>query len=149
DFLRNLRDIMREEDLLFIGMDQKKNPETILAAYNDPEGITAAFNKNLLVRINNEMGGNFDIKKFRHWETYNPETGTAKSFLVATEAMEIEIKERDLEIQVDRWETIHTEIFQKYDDRTVEWMAKKTKLDIVEIFTDSKGYFKNYVFRKI
>lgn len=149
DFLRNLRDIMREEDLLFIGMDQKKNPETILAAYNDPEGITAAFNKNLLVRINNEMGGNFDIKKFRHWETYNPETGTAKSFLVATEAMEIEIKELDLKIQLDRWETIHTEISQKYDDRTVEWMAKKTKLEIVEIFTDSKGYFKNYVFRKI
>ncbi|HZW76950.1 MAG TPA: L-histidine N(alpha)-methyltransferase [Flavobacteriaceae bacterium] len=148
DFLQKLHDVMTADDLLFIGMDQKKNPETILAAYNDPEGITEAFNKNVLVRINSELGGNFDIKKFRHWEVYNPETGTAKSYLVAAEAMDVTIEALDLRIHFEQWETIHTEISQKYDDQTVEWMAQQANLEIVQTFSDSRSYFKNYVFRK-
>src|SRR5690606_37835874 len=148
DFLQKLHDVMTADDLLFIGMDQKKNPETILAAYNDPEGINEAFNKNAIVRINSELGGNFDIKKFRHWEVYNPETGTAKSYLVAAEAMDVTIEALDLRIHFEQWETIHTEISQKYDDQTVEWMAQQANLEIVQTFSDSRSYFKNYVFRK-
>lgn len=148
DFLQKLRNVMTNKDLLFIGMDQKKNPETILAAYNDVEGITEAFNKNVLVRINSELGGNFDLKKFKHWEVYNPETGTAKSFLVATEAMEVEITALHLKVHFSQWETIHTEISQKYDDKTVEWMAKQADLEIVSRFTDSKKFYTNYSFRK-
>src|SRR5690554_6135599 len=147
-FLTKLRKTLLNDDLLFIGLDQKKNPKVILNAYNDPTGITAAFNKNILVRINRELGGNFDVDKFRHWEAYNPETGTAKSFLVATEAMEVEIKELDRTIHFDAWETIHTEISQKYDEKTVEWLAEEAGLEIVESFTDKKGYYKNYAFRK-
>jgi L-histidine Nalpha-methyltransferase len=60
NFLKNISVAMSEEDMLFMGFDQKKNPQTILDAYNDPTGVTAAFNKNHLVRINRELGGNFD-----------------------------------------------------------------------------------------
>ena len=148
DFLTKLEDIMDPEDLLFIGFDQKKNPQTILDAYNDTTGVTAAFNKNLLHRINRELDGNFDVDKFKHWEVYNPETGTAKSFLVATEAMEVSVKVLDLHISFDAWETIHTEISQKYDDKIVQWLADSAGLTIETSFEDEKGYYKDYVFRR-
>lgn len=147
EFLKNLRETLMRDDLLFMGMDQKKDPQTILDAYNDKTGVTEAFNKNLLTRINREMDADFDVSKFRHWETYNPETGTAKSFLVAEETMEVEIKALNLKIHFEAWESIHTEISQKYDDRTVEWMASKAGLKIVDSFSDSKSYYKDYVFK--
>lgn len=148
EFLTKLRDSMLSEDLLFMGFDQKKNPQTILNAYNDNAGITEAFNKNVLVRINRELGGNFDIDKFLHWESYNPETGTAKSFLVAQENMEVKIERLDLKINFDQWESIHVEISQKYDDKIVAWLADEAGLEIVTSFSDENGFYKDYVFRR-
>jgi len=148
DFLSKLKDIMGPEDLLFMGFDQKKNPQTILDAYNDTTGVTAAFNKNLLHRINRELEGDFKIDSFKHWEVYDPESGTAKSFLVATEAMTVSIKALDLTISFDAWETIHTEISQKYDDKSVQWLADSAGLTITTSFEDEKGYYKNYVFKR-
>lgn len=147
EFLKKLRETLMRDDLLFMGMDQKKDPQIILDAYNDKTGVTEAFNKNLLIRINREMDADFDVSKFRHWETYNPETGTAKSFLVAEETMEVEIKALNLKIHFEAWESIHTEISQKYDDRTVEWMASEAGLKIVDSFSDSNSYYKDYVFK--
>lgn len=149
EFLTKLKEAMLTEDLLFMGFDQKKNPQTILDAYNDETGITEAFNKNVLTRINRELGGNFEVDNFKHWEVYDPETGTAKSFLVATKAMEVTIEELQLTVNFDQWETIHTEISQKYDDNIVIWLAKEAGLKIETSFTDEKGYYKNYAFRKI
>lgn len=148
DFLSQLNGTMHQDDLLFMGFDQKKNPQTILDAYNDKEGVTAAFNKNILHRINAEMGGNFEVDTFTHWETYDPESGTAKSFLVAQKEMEVSIEALDVKIHFDRWETIHTEISQKYDDRVVQWLAKEAGLEIHSSFEDNKQYFKNYLFTK-
>lgn len=148
EFLSKLKESMLKHDLLFMGFDQKKDPQTILDAYNDATGITEAFNKNILTRINRELGGNFNLQNFKHWETYNPETGTAKSFLVAIEAMEVKIDKLDLIINLDQWETIHTEISQKYDDKIVTWLAEQAGLEIVTSFSDRKGYYKNYVFKR-
>ncbi|MDC8001819.1 L-histidine N(alpha)-methyltransferase [Aequorivita todarodis] len=149
EFLTKLKDAMLPDDLLFMGFDQKKNPQTILDAYNDKAGITAAFNKNVLIRINRELGGNFQVEKFKHWEMYNPETGTAKSFLVATEAMQVSIEKLGLTVNFEQWETVHTEISQKYDDKIVQWLAEQSGLEIETSFTDEKGYYKNYAFRKV
>lgn len=149
EFLTKLKDAMLPDDLLFMGFDQKKNPQTILDAYNDEAGITAAFNKNILTRINRELGGNFDVDKFKHWQAYNPETGTAKSFLVATEAMQASIEKLGLTVNFEQWETVHTEISQKYDDKIVQWLAEQSGLEIETSFTDEKGYYKNYAFRKV
>ena len=148
EFLKKLKDCLEKDDVLFMGFDQKKNPQTILDAYNDATGITAAFNKNILRRINTELGGNFPLEKFTHWETYNPETGTAKSFLVATKALQVRIEQIDLSINFDQWETIHTEISQKYDYKTVAWLANEAGLEIETSFTDSRNYFKNYILKK-
>ena len=148
DFLTQLKGVMASGDLLFMGMDQKKNPQTILDAYNDPKGITAAFNKNILQRINNELGGDFDLDSFFHWEVYDPETGTAKSYLVSSKRQLVTIDNLGLKLEFKPWETIHTEISQKYDDEIVNWMATKADLKVVQSFTDKGNYFKDYVLKK-
>jgi dimethylhistidine N-methyltransferase len=147
-FLTQIQELMNADDLFFVGFDQKKNPQTILDAYNDKTGITAAFNKNILARINSELDGNFNLDKFLHWEVYNPETGTAKSYLVSEEQQSVRIEKLDLKIDFAPWETIHTEISQKYDDKTIAWLASKSGLKIETQFTDSKKQYKNYVFKK-
>lgn len=149
EFLRNIQQAMAPEDMLFMGFDQKKNPQKILAAYNDPHGITEAFNKNLLVRINYELGGKFNPDTFKHWETYDPETGTAKSFLVSKLDQEVFIEAFNLKVHFDAWESIHTEISQKYDEKVVEWLASEAGLKIETRFADSEDCYRNYIFRKL
>ncbi|MER3374069.1 MAG: L-histidine N(alpha)-methyltransferase [Allomuricauda sp.] len=148
EFLKNMRDAINTDDLIFMGFDQKKNPQTILDAYNDKTGITEAFNKNILARINKEMGGNFDLDQFLHWEVYDPQTGTAKSYLVSKEKQMVWIESLDLEVPFKRWETIHTEISQKYDDEVVAWLAGEAGLHIATSFSDEEENYKDYVFTK-
>jgi len=100
------------------------------------------------VRANTELNANFDIDQFLHWEVYDPETGTAKSYLVSKKAQEVRIDAIHLTVQFKAWETIHTEISQKYDDDTVAWLANQAKLDIVTSYATADGYYKNYVFKK-
>lgn len=147
DFLSQIRELMNENDLLFIGFDQKKNPQTILNAYNDAQGITAEFNKNLLRRINQELDGDFNTDTFLHWEVYDPESGTAKSYLVSKLEQTVNLNTLDLKVHFKAWETIHTEISQKYDDEVVTWLAGKAGLQIEHVFSDSEKYFKDYLFR--
>ena len=147
-FLKQIQEAMSSDDMLFMGFDQKKNPQTILDAYNDPKGVTEAFNKNILERINNELDGDFDLDAFFHWETYNPETGTAKSFLISREKQTVTINNLDLTLNFEAWESIHTEISQKYDDMIVEWLASQADLKVTDSFTDEKDFYKNYIFRK-
>src|SRR5690625_6812824 len=78
-----------------------------------------------------------------------PISGTAKSYLVATESMKVYIKALDKEIDFEAWESIHTEISQKYDDAAVAWLAKQAGLEILHCFTDARNYYKNYVFKSI
>lgn len=148
EFLTQIQEYMQPNDLLFIGFDQKKNPQTILDAYNDAAGITARFNKNLLVRINRELEANFKVDSFTHWEAYDPESGTAKSYLVAQSPQEVRIEKLGLDITFDAYETIHTEISQKYNDKTVHWLAERSGLKVIEEFSDQETYYKNYLFTK-
>ncbi len=148
DFLRNIQRSMDADDLLFMGFDQKKSPDIILAAYNDSKGTTEAFNKNILTRINREMDANFNPDNFMHWPTYDPENGTAKSFLVSTKSQEVNLNKLDLSVSFEAWESIHTEISQKYDDSIVEWLAREAHLELTDQFSDEKGYFTDYIFRK-
>ncbi|MFI8377389.1 L-histidine N(alpha)-methyltransferase [Leeuwenhoekiella sp. NPDC079379] len=147
EFLTTIRKSMQPDDLLFMGFDQKKNPEVILKAYNDSQGVTESFNKNLLSRINQEMDANFEIDNFKHWPVYDPESGTTKSFLVSTKDQTITIQKLNLDIHFSAWESIHTEISQKYDDDIVNWLAQEAGLYIEKQYTDHQNYFTDYIFR--
>ncbi|MFL1897167.1 L-histidine N(alpha)-methyltransferase [Aquimarina sp. 2-A2] len=148
EFLKRLNNCMNDDDLLFMGFDQKKNPQMVLDAYNDKTGVTAAFNKNILTRINKELNGNFNLDAFNHWETYDPESGTAKSYLVSTKKQTVSIDELELQVHFKAWESIHTEISQKYDDEIVSWLASESGLQIKESFSDEQMLYKNYIFSK-
>lgn len=147
-FLKKISDSMSSKDLFFMGADQKKDPQKVLSAYNDSSGVTAAFNKNLLTRINRELDANFDPDSFLHWPMYNPESGVAKSFLVSKKEQTIQINSLNLEVDFAAWESIHTEISQKYDDTSIAWLAGESGLEIAGSFSDRENNFKNYIFKK-
>lgn len=146
-FLKKIAAAMSEHDLFFLGMDQKKHPQKILDAYNDASGVTAAFNKNLLSRINREFDADFNPDNFLHWPVYDPVTGIAKSYLVSTLAQKVRINSLNLEIDLRAWESIHTEVSQKYDDKSVAGLAEEAGLQITGSFSDPEQYFKNYIFK--
>jgi dimethylhistidine N-methyltransferase len=148
DFMASIQLLMQPDDLLFMGFDQKKNPQLILDAYNDEEGVTEAFNKNILSRINRELDANFNLDHFLHWEVYNPETGAAKSYLVSKIAQKVWLEKLSLEVVFKPWETIHTEISQKYDDEIITWLAQQSGLKIESEFSDNQKQFKNYILKK-
>lgn len=147
-FVRKISSFMTVDDQLLIGFDLKKDPRLIHAAYDDPHGITRDFNMNLLVRLNCELGADFEIEKFLHYPYYNPETGQNKSYLVSTAAQDVYIKSIGKPFHFDQWEVIHTEISQKYDMEMINKLAVETGLEIVKYFYDSKGYFCDVLFRK-
>lgn len=144
-FLSRLRENLNPGDGLLVGFDLKKDPGVILSAYNDSNGITAAFNKNLLARINKELGGNFNLNTFQHQPTYNPETGTTTSYLVSTQQQDVYLQALKRTFSFYPWESIHTEISQKFDHKTIEQMASEAHLSVKKIYTDKMQYYANYL----
>jgi dimethylhistidine N-methyltransferase len=140
DFCSELRKNLSEGDMVLIGMDLKKNPKTILAAYNDKDGITKRFNLNLLERINRELNADFDLTKFDHYPTYDPESGSCKSYLVSLEDQEVKINGKG-KIQFLKDEYIYMEISQKFTVQQTEQMAAKAGFKSVHRFFDSKKWF--------
>ncbi|UII21142.1 L-histidine N(alpha)-methyltransferase [Fulvivirga ligni] len=145
-FLEGLYKCLKKNDLVMIGFDLKKDPDAILSAYNDKEGVTRDFNLNLLHRINEELGGNFQVGNFRHCPTYDPLTGTTSSYLVSTTHQRVEIM--DQAVEFDQWEAIHMEVSQKYDLNDIERLAYEAGFTIQSNFYDSKKYFVNSVWKK-
>ncbi|MEM1219750.1 MAG: L-histidine N(alpha)-methyltransferase [Bacteroidota bacterium] len=141
DFLQRLRACMNPQDKLLIGIDLKKDPRIILEAYNDPAGITAAFNLNLLHRINRELDADFKVEQFKHWETYNPYSGATKSFLVSTSQQTVHVGALACSFEFQAWETIQVELSQKYSLIEVEKLAQKAGFQIQQHYLDDRKYF--------
>ncbi|MBI1315850.1 L-histidine N(alpha)-methyltransferase [bacterium] len=108
-----LRRLCRPGDGVLLGLDLAKRPERILAAYNDPEGVTARFNLNLLDRINRELGGDFDRSAFVHWPIYDPIALEARSHLVCVRQAEFGLSGGP-RFSFEAFEAIHTETSRKY-----------------------------------
>jgi len=139
DFCRELRNNLSPGDKLLIGVDLKKNPKTVLAAYNDKEGITKRFNLNLLERINRELHGDFNLSKFEHYPTYDPESGACKSYLISTEDQRVKIGKENIHFAKDEY--IYMEISQKFTVMQTNQMAANAGFTPVNIFFDSKKWF--------
>lgn len=140
-FVASISRNMRSGDQLLIGFDLKKDPRLIQEAYDDPHGITRSFNINLLVRLNRELGANFQLDQFSHYPFYNPETGLTKSYLTSLRDQDVYVEAFDRMVHFDRWEVIHTEVSQKYDNHMIEDLAEKAGLEIRDTFYDCKHYF--------
>lgn len=125
DFLRKMHDVLENDDLLLIGIDLKKDPFKIIRAYADSQDVTAKFNYNLLNRINNELGGNFDLKNWEHYASYDPHTGATKSFLISQKAQSVYIEALKNTFRFDAFEAIHTEFSYKYTLSEIDAMAEK------------------------
>ncbi len=149
DFFRSLRLVMSDDDLLFTGFDLQKDPHVIVPAYDDTAGVTAAFNLNLLKRINRELGADFRVDYFTHYANYRPVEGSARSFLISREKQSVHIAALNRTFEFDQWEAVFMEISQKYSIRMIAEMADESGFEIKENFFDSKRYYCNSLWRTV
>lgn len=141
DFFKSIRAVMNDSDLLFTGFDLQKDPRVIVNAYDDPKGVTAAFNLNLLKRINRELGADFDLDKFSHYAVYRPVDRAARSFLISREKQTVHIEVLGRSFDFDQWEAVFMEISQKYSLQMIEDLATGSGFRIEKNFFDSKNYY--------
>ena len=120
-FLTGARRLLGEDALFVLGVDLVKGPETLIAAYDDARGVTAAFNRNLLVRANRELGADFDVEAFAHLAVWNPIASRMEMHLQATRPMTVTIGDRRIDFA--RGETIHTENSRKFTEASVRELA--------------------------
>lgn len=140
-FFRELRGVMNENDRLFIGFDMQKDPRTIVAAYDDAQGVTAAFNLNLLTRINRELGADFDVSKFSHYAQYRPIECAARSFLISREKQTVNIAALGRSFDFEQWEPIFMEISQKYTHRMIEEFAEESRFAVETDFRNDDDFY--------
>ena len=138
-FLEGVTKTIGLDGLLLIGFDLKKDIETLLAAYDDQRGITSSFNKNLLSRINDELGGNFNLDTFEHVARYNENKGRIEMHLKSTTEQTVLINKELFEFL--EGETIHTENCYKFTKESFTAMSSKAGLYPVKTWTDDQNLF--------
>ena len=120
--LRSAREVLGEGSLFILGVDLVKSPEVLVAAYDDAQGVTAAFNRNLLVRANRDLGMDFEPEAFDHVALWNPEHSRMEMHLKATRPMTVRLGK--LAFRFNAGETVHTESSRKFDEASVKVLAQ-------------------------
>lgn len=138
-FLRRVAEVVGTDGGLLIGVDLKKDVDVLEAAYNDAAGVTAAFNKNLLHRMNRELDATFDPARFEHLSVWNDEKGGIESFLRSTEAQTVTVAGTSFSFA--EGETIHTEYSYKYTLDGFAELAGAAGFTVEEVWTDPRSYF--------
>jgi dimethylhistidine N-methyltransferase len=126
EFLRTIRSALAPGDSLLLGADLVKPAAVLQLAYDDPLGVTAAFNRNLLVRINRELGGNFDLDAFAHSARWNAHESRVEMHLVSLRRQAVSITAADLDFTIDEGESIWTESSYKYEAHQIVDAAERT-----------------------
>ncbi len=126
---------------LLLGTDMAKDARTLEAAYDDSQGVTAAFNRNLLVRINRELGADFDPDSFAHEARYRADRGRVEMHLVSRKPQVVRIPGADLVVRFDEGESIHTENSRKYTPEVLEGIARRSGFVEEAVWTDAEGRF--------
>ena len=138
-FLARMARVAGPSGALLIGIDLAKDRATLERAYDDAAGVTAAFNQNLLVRINRELDGSFDVTRFRHHAYYNETAGRIEMHLVSSVAQTVRVAGRPFWFAAG--ETIHTENSYKYDVAHFAALAAGVGLAVREVWTDARQRF--------
>lgn len=139
--LSRIRSRLGVDDVLILGLDLKKDPHTILAAYDDAAGITAAFNLNLLRRLNRELRMDFDLAEFHHFATYSPLDGAARSFLVSRRRQVVRSAVLGRRFSFQAGEAIYTEQSQKYTPGMIDDLASAADFTVRSHVTDDLGWY--------
>ncbi len=126
---------------LLLGMDLRKSPDVLLPAYDDAAGVTAAFDKNVLARINRELGGRFDLDRFRHVARWNDRASRIEMHLESTRAQDVAIDALGLRVHFDAGETIHTESSIKYDLARAEQLLTRGGFALETTYFDEARTF--------
>lgn len=129
-------------DLFVMGVDLRKDPRTILRAYDDAAGVTAEFNLNLLHRANRELGADFDVGQWGFYPLYNPETGEVRSYLYPRTDQRVRIPSCGIDRVFDVGAAVHTEVSRKYSRAELQALLPVAPRDVL---TDAKGWFADVV----
>jgi L-histidine N-alpha-methyltransferase len=147
-FLRQVAAAMKPGDRFLLGLDMLKSPELLEAAYNDSQGVTAAFNMNILRNLNRSLNADFLLEDFEHRADFVEEKERVEMHLKATRATAAHLADLDLEVSLRSGETIHTEICQKFSRDRARWDFQKAGLVALEWFTDPQGWFSLVLLKK-
>jgi dimethylhistidine N-methyltransferase len=139
--LQRVRAGLRRGDALLLGVDLVKSPDLLLAAYDDAAGVTAAFNLNLLVRLNRELGADFNVAGFTHHVTWNAKASRMEIYLVSRVPQTVCLPALDMTVEFARSECIHTENSYKYRPLQVEALLTEAGFAPEASWTDRRGWF--------
>lgn len=139
-FLSDVSCRMGKGDLLLVGFDLQKDAEILHSAYNDAKGVTARFNRNVLARINRELGGEFDLSSFGHRAVYNEEKCRIEMHLVSEKEQTVKVRHAGV-FRFKQGESIHTENSYKYTKGQIKGLAEKAGLVVRRHFTDKNRWF--------
>jgi dimethylhistidine N-methyltransferase len=145
--LARFRRVAGDGGAIVLGVDLKKDPNVLHAAYNDARGVTAAFNRNVLVRINRELEGDFVLDAFAHYAFYAPLEGRMEMHLVSTRRQEVVVSGHRFAFA--EGESIHTECSYKYDLQQVERLARAARLELTESWLDDERRFAVLLLRPV
>jgi len=147
EFLHHLWNALNPDDLVLIGFDLLKDIEIIGRAYNDAAGVTAAFNRNLLLRINRELDADFDPEAFSFYSTFNLRTSAVESYLVSRRSQAVQVRALGQSFAFEQWEPLQTERSQKYRESDIHELAGRTGFEVLGVLKDSRGYFADALWR--
>ena len=147
ELLSMIRNVMQSDGRLLTGFDLNKNPRTIQEAYDDAEGVTRAFNLNLLTRMNRELGADFSLDNFDFYSFYNPINGEVRSMLVSLMKQAVCIEVLDQSFHFQQSELIITELSKKYTLAEIDALAAESGFLVEKNFFDSQHYFTDSLWR--
>ncbi|HWW62206.1 MAG TPA: L-histidine N(alpha)-methyltransferase [Thermoanaerobaculia bacterium] len=139
--LRGLRGTLKSGDALFLGADLRKSPDILIPAYDDALGVTAAFDLNLLVRINRELGGHFALDAFAHRARWDDANSRIEMHLESRRTQRVRIDALALDVTFAEGETIHTESSYKYSRAALESLAAAAGFTVEQTWTDEAERF--------
>jgi dimethylhistidine N-methyltransferase len=140
-FLGRVRASLAGRDRMLVGIDLRKDRRTLEAAYDDSAGVTARFSLNLLARINRELGGDFDLRAFRHVAVYHEDEGRVEIRLVSQKRQRVRVRDLDLDLDVAAGEGIHTENAFKYSRGEIDALAAAAGLAVARRWLDAASRF--------
>lgn len=143
--LRRLRRLCGKGGMVLLGADHQKDAAVLRAAYDDAQGVSAAFAMNYLVRLNRELAATFDLRRFRYEAVYNGRLGRIEMSLVSAGRQTVVVAGRRIELR--KGERLRTEVSYKYTPESVERLGAAARLRIERSWSDSRGYFGVYLLR--